>query len=66
MKDLLILSMVTLASSAPQSLVDMEQKGRVARAPACCVEDSNLVSAVIEGDLEKVMVKPNNTIFNYW
>ena len=64
MKDLLILSMVTLASSAPQSLVDMEEKGRVA--PACCVEDSNLVSAAIEGDLEKVMVKPNNTIFNYW
>ena len=64
MKDLLILSMVTLASSAPQSQVEMEEKDRVA--PACCVEDSNLVSAAIEGDLEKVMVKPNNTIFNYW
>jgi len=55
--------MVTLASSAPQSLVEMEEKGRVA--PACCLEDSNLVSAAIEGDLEKVtnmlrFVDPNS------
>ena len=58
--------MVALASCAPQSVVEMGGEEYTARvAPACCVEDSNLVSAAIEGDLEKVMVKPNNTIFNY-
>ena len=33
----------------------MDSLRQSCQAPKCCVEDSNLVSAAMEGDLEKVM-----------
>ena len=38
----------------------MDSLRQSCQAPKCCVEDSNLVSAAMEGNLEKVMVIPNN------